>query len=298
MPRVIWKGSISFGLVHVPIALYSGEEHDELHLSLLDRRDLAPVGYKRVNKTTGEEVPWEDIVHGYEYEKGRYVVLSDEELQQANIEATQTVEIVDFISAEDIPMVYYDRPYILEPDKRGEKGYALLRETLRRTKKAGIAKVVLRNRQHIAVLLPYENVLLLNLLRYQNELRGTDQFKVPQENLSALGVKKQEIEMAERLVQSMVTKWKPEIYHDEYRDDVLRMIEEKIKAGETEVIREEFPEAPTRKGAEIIDLMAALKKSVQQREKGAKKSPSSGKPKTQSHGTSTRGKKTSRKRAS
>jgi DNA end-binding protein Ku len=301
MPRVIWKGSISFGLVHVPIALYSGEERDELHFTMLDKTDLSPVGYKRVNKTTGNEVPWEDIVRGYEYEKGHYVVLSEEELRLANIEATQTVEIVDFVSAQDIPMVYYDKPYFLEPDKRGEKGYALLRETLRRTKKAGIARLVLRERQHIAVLLPYDDMLLLNLLRYKNELRDTSQFKTPKENLIELGIKKPEMDMAERLVESMVTKWKPEQYHDEYRDDVLQMIDEKIKAGETEVLKEEVSEAPMRKTAEIIDLMAALKKSVQEREKGAKRSSTGGRKKTAARSntsTSSRGKKASRKRAS
>jgi DNA end-binding protein Ku len=297
MSRVIWKGSISFGLVHVPIALCTGEEHDELHLSLLDRRDMSPVGYKRVNKSTGEEVPPEEIVRGYEYEKGHYVVLSDEELRQANIEATQTIEIVDFVSAEEIPLIFYERPYFLEPDKRGEKGYALLRETLRRTKKAGIAQVVLRNRQHMAVLLPYENILLLNLLRYQDELRSPADLKVPKEDLSALGLKKQEVEMAERLVESMVTKWEPEKYHDDYRDDVLAMIDEKIKSGDTEVLKEVFPEAPARKGAEIIDLMAALKKSVQEREKAhAKVSHDVGKKK--GHVTAAKTKKAPAKRAS
>jgi len=297
MPRVIWKGSISFGLVHVPIALYSGEERDELHFSMLDKTDLSPVGYKRVNKTTGKEVPWEDIVRGFEYEKGHYVVLSDEELRQANIEATQTVEIVDFVAADEIPLVYYDRPYFLEPDKRGEKGYALLRETLRRTHKAGIARIVLRERQHMAVLLPFENVLLLNLLRYKNDLRDVDQFKVPKENLADLGIKKPEMEMAERLVESMVTKWKPEKYHDDYRDDVLHMIDEKIKAGETEVLKE-VGEVPARKTADIIDLMSALKKSVQEREKSARKTPAASRKKTSTSRTSSRGKKPSSKRAS
>ena len=300
MSRVIWKGSISFGLVHVPIALYSGEERDELHFNMLDKRDLSPVGYKRVNKTTGKEVPWDDIVRGFEYEKGHYVVLSDEELRQANIEATQTVEIMDFVSADEIPLVFYDRPYFLEPDKRGEKGYALLRETLRRTHKAGIARIVLRERQHIAVLMPFDKVLLLNLLRYKNELRGTQQFKVPSENLTDLGIKKPEIEMAERLVESMVAQWKPEKYHDDYRDDVLRMIDEKIKAGETEVLKEVVAETPSRKTAEIIDLMSALKKSVEERKKSAKKTKTAGSgKKTSTHSaSSSRRKKTSSKRAS
>lgn len=150
MPRAIWKGSISFGLVSVPVSLYPGEKRDELHLSLLDSKDFAPVGYKRVNKLSGEEVPSERIVRGYEYEKGEYVVLTEEDLKRANVEATQTVQIVDFVDGGQIPLAYYDRPYYLEPQKRGEKAYALLRETLRRTGKVGIAKVVLRTREHLA----------------------------------------------------------------------------------------------------------------------------------------------------
>src|SRR5690349_19502726 len=153
MARTIWKGSISFGLVNIPVALYPGEQSQEMHFSLLDQRDMSPVGYKRYNKNTGEEVTWEQIVKGYEYSKDQYVVLGEEEFRRANVKATQSIEIIDFVKAEQIPFIYFDRPYYLEPvAKIGEKGYALLRETLERTSRVGVANVVLRSRQHVALL--------------------------------------------------------------------------------------------------------------------------------------------------
>jgi DNA end-binding protein Ku len=271
MPRVIWKGSISFGLVHVPVGLYPAEQRDELHLAMLDRRDLSPVGYKRYNKNTGEETPWEEIVKGYEYEKGQYVVLGDEDLRRANAEATQTVEIVDFVPADEIPVMYLDKPYYLEPLQRGEKGYALLRETLRRTGKAGIAKVVLRTRQYLSALLPYGDVLVLELLRYQDELRKPAELKVPGPDLDALGIGAREVEMAERLVEGMAAEWQPEKYRDEYREDLLRLIEAKVQSGELAEVAQPTPEGPAR--AEVIDLMSLLKRSVEETQKARGKAP-------------------------
>jgi len=263
--RVIWKGSVSFGLVHVPVALYSAEQRSETHLSMLDRRDLSPVGYKRVNKTTGAEVPWEDVVKGYEYDKGQYVVLEDEDLERANVKATQTVEIAGFTDLADIPFMYFDKPYYLEPINKGEKVYALLRESLKRRKKAGIAKVVLRSRQYLAALVAQGDMLVLELLRYEHELRDPVQFSVPGHDLEALGIRPKELEMAERLVDDMSTAWDPSQYRDEYRDDLLALIEEKAGAGEVRA-RSGVEEVP--RGAEVIDLMSLLKRSVQ--EKGKK----------------------------
>jgi DNA end-binding protein Ku len=270
MARAIWKGSISFGLVHVPVSLYPGEKRDELHLAMLDSRDFAPVGYKRVNKSTGEEVPYEQIVRGYEYEKGEYVVLTEEDLKRANVEATQTVEIVDFVDANQIPFTFYDKPYYLEPQKRGEKAYALLRETLQHTGKVGIAKVVLHTREHIAALRPLGDVLVLDLLRYNEELRAADELKVPRGSLKELGISEKEVEMAQRLVESMVGSWEPEKYRDEYRDDLLHLVEDKVKAGQTHVLETPAPEAPPRM-AEVIDLMTQLRRSIEQREGGPAK---------------------------
>lgn len=293
MPRVIWKGSISFGLVHVPISLYSAEARgEELHLSMLDSRDLSPVGYKRINKTTGEDVTWDQIVKGYEYEKGEYVVLDEEDFRQANVEATQTVEIVDFVSQDEIPVTYFDRPYYLEPLKKGEKGYALLRETLRRTQRIGIAKVVLRAREHIAALLPHRNALVLNLLRYAYELRDVDDLKLPTADLAELRISDKELAMAERLVKDMVVDWEPEKYRDEYRDDLMRLIENKLSAGQTQVGTARG-EAPPTRTADVVDLMSLLKKSVE-----AKERPREGKERPRASSRGTARKSSSRKKKS
>lgn len=264
MPRAIWKGSISFGLVSVPVSLYPGEKRDELHLSLLDSKDFSPVGYKRVNKASGEEVPGERIVRGYEYEKGEYVVLTEEDLKRANVEATQTVQIVDFVDGDKIPLAFYDRPYYLEPQKRGEKAYALLRETLKRTGKVGIAKVVLRTREHLAALIPQGDMLMLDLLRYHDEIRPVEELHLPHGDLEELGISDKELDMAERLVESMVEEWQPERYHDEYRDDLLQLVEQRVASGQTHVIEAGPAEAPPRR-AEVIDLMTQLKRSVEER---------------------------------
>jgi DNA end-binding protein Ku len=261
MPRVLWKGAITFGLVNIPVSLHSAEQRETLDFTLLDRRNFAPVGYKRVNKKTGREVAWEQIVKGYEYSKGRYVALSDEDFKRANVEATQTVEIVSFVDAADIAPVYFDTPYYLSPGKRGEKGYALLRETLRRSGKAAVANVVVRTRQYVAVLLPVGSMLVLNTLRYADEIRSADDFELPREAKAS----PREVEMALKLVKDMSEKWKPGKYHDTYRDDLLARIQKKVKAGETREIAEPEEEEKTpRKGAEVIDLMALLKRSVEE----------------------------------
>jgi DNA end-binding protein Ku len=268
MARSIWKGSISFGLVNIPVALYSGEQRQEMHFTMLDKRNMAPVGYKRYNKITGEEVAWEQIVKGYEYDKDQYVVLGDEEFRRANVKATQSVEIIDFVKAEQVPFIYFDRPYYLEPvHKIGEKGYALLRETLKRTGRVGIANVVLRTRQHIALLAPLGNALVLNLLRYHYELRQPDDLKLPGNDLAALRINKKEIEMAERLVEDMATDWSPEKYKDEYRDDLMRVVEEKVAAGKTLEIEPTHAEETKPGGAQVIDFMTLLKRSVEEKEK-------------------------------
>lgn len=270
MARAIWKGSISFGLVQVPISLYSAEKRNELKLSMLDRRNVAPVGYKRINKATGEDVPWDEIVKGYEYEKGDFVLLGEEDFRKANIEATQTVEILDFVEAGEIPWTYFDKPYYLEPDKRGKKGYALLRETLRRTGKVGIARVVLHTREHLAALIPQGDMLVLDLLRFHDELRDPAEFSVPGGELEELGVSPKELEMAQRLVDSMVEPWEPDRYHDRYREDLLERIEEKIRAGQTHEI-EAPPREEARPRAEVIDLMSQLKRSVEETQKERRK---------------------------
>jgi DNA end-binding protein Ku len=263
MPRELWKGAIRFGLVHIPVSLYPAEQADELSFTMLDKRDLQPVGYKRYNKGTGDEVPFEDIVKGYEYEDGQYVTLDKEDFKRANVEATQAVDIVGFVAAKEIPPYYLESPYYLAPAKHGDKGYALLREVLERTGKVALANVVIRTRQHIAVLYPHDNVLILNTLRYQNELRPTKGLEVPKD-LKDAKVQPNEIKMAERLIDDMATKWDPKQYHDTYRDDLMKLIEEKA-AGHP---REATPKRAPRE-AEVIDFAKLLERSLASRKRGA-----------------------------
>ncbi len=268
MPRVLWKGAISFGLVHLPVGLYSAEKRNSFDLTMLDRRTMKPVGFKRYNKETGEDVSWDDIVKGYEYEKGRYVVLTEEDFKRANVEATQTVDILNFVDQTQIAPLYFETPYYLAPDKRGQKGYALLRETLRKTGKVGIATVVIRTRQYVAALIPMDDVIVMNTLRYANEIRAADDFEVPPKDLKAVGVSSREIEMAVKLVEGMTEPWQPERYHDTYHEDLLALIEKRVQAGQTELITE--PAAAEEEGpprGEVIDLMALLKRSVEEKSK-------------------------------
>ena len=188
MPRSLWKGAISFGLVNIPVILSSAENRNSFDLTMLDRRNMKPVGVKRYNKETEKEVEWDDIVKGYEYEKERYVVLTEEDFKRANVKATQTVDIVAFVEANEVAPTYFETPYYLAPDKRGEKGYVLLRETLRATDKIGIATVVIRTRQYLAALIPTGDVIVLNTLRYKNELISVKGLDVPSGNLKASGV--------------------------------------------------------------------------------------------------------------
>jgi DNA end-binding protein Ku len=263
MSRSIWRGAISFGLVHIPVVLLSAENRNSFDLTMLDRRDMKPVGFKRYNKETEKEVEWDDIVKGYEYEKGRYVVLTDEDFKRANVEATQTIDIMSFVDAEEIAPTYFETPYYLAPDKRGEKGYALLRETLKTTNKIAITTVVIRTRQYLAALIPSGEVIVLNTLRYKNELKPAKDIKVSSGNIRASGVSPREIKMAKTLVDEMTESWKPERYRDTYHEDLLKLIDRRIKAGRTEVITEteEHEERPVK--GEVLDLMALLKRSVQ-----------------------------------
>jgi DNA end-binding protein Ku len=267
MARGLWKGAISFGLVNVPVELYSAQKRSsELDMTMLDKRDLSPVGYKRVNKATGKEVPWDEVVKGYEYEDDKYVVLSEEDFRRANPEAAKTVDIQAFVELESIAPQFFDTPYYLIPGKRGEKAYALLRETLKKAGKAGIATVVIRTKQYLAALIAQEELLILNTLRYADELKEVSELKIPEAKVTS-----KELDMAMRLVDDMADEWKPEKYKDTYRHDLMKRIEEKVKAGETEEITEPEKEERAAKGADVIDLMSLLKKSVEKKGKEEKR---------------------------
>jgi DNA end-binding protein Ku len=271
MARSIWKGSITFGLVNIPVGLYSAEKREEVSFHLLDRKNKARVKYKRVNEETGREVAWEDTVRGFELDSGKYVILSDEDLQRASPEKTQTVDILDFVDPEEIDSAFFDKPYYLAPEKKGAKSYALLRETLKRTKKAGIAKVVIRSKQYLAAVIAEDDVIVLNILRFAHELRDPGELDLPR---GKEGVTERELDMAERLVEGMVDSWDPEKYRDDYYKDLMKMIHDRAKAGQLDEAPEAPPAPKPERAGNVVDLMALLKQSVEGGgRKPAKKAP-------------------------
>lgn len=269
MPQAIWKGSIRFGLVNIPVALYPAESPDDLDLDLIDKRDMARVGYERVNKSTGKKVAPDQVVKGYEVTDGKYVVVTDQDLKRAAPEATQTVDIVSFVKAEEISSLYYGKPYYLSPVSKGDKAYALLREALRRKERIAIAKLVVRTRGYVAAVYPLERVLVAQLLHYHHELRDPEDLDLPPAGTAKAGITAKELELADRLIDGMVEEWDPEAYKDDYRDQLLALIRRKAKAGAKAVVEEEEEEAAPAK-AEVVDLMALLKESVSGKSRGAK----------------------------
>ena len=247
MARALWKGAITFGLVHIPVELYPAEERKEFKFSMLDKRDFSPVGYKRYSKKSGKEVDWNNVVKGYEYEKDQYVVLSDEDFRRANVKASQTIDIEAFVPTGEIPLQYFDTPYYLVPTERGQKVYALLRETLRSTGRVAVAQVVIRTAQHLAVVVPVGKILMLNTLRYADELRPTKDFALPEEGLNGAHVTSKEVDLAKRLIDDMTEHWKADEFKDTYHQDLMRRIEEKIKKGETTEITEPDAEETKRR---------------------------------------------------
>lgn len=277
MPRSIWKGAVSFGLVHIPVSVVSATRQSGIDFDWLDERSLDPVGYKRINKTTGKEVPSEHIVKGIEHGKGKYVVLSEDEIHNALPEATRTIDILTFVEAREISILHFEKPYYLAPDKNGEKVYALLRDTLSAAGKVGVANLVMHSKQHLAVIMPLGDALVLNTLRWADEVRSAED--VGLEGLDAK-VSKKEVDMAQRLVDDMTEQWDPEQYHDTFRDNVMALVERKLKDGKLEAVAEE-PEAED-SGADVIDLTELLRRSL-----GGKKDKAKEAPKSKSSGRST-----------
>lgn len=276
MSRPIWKGQISFGLVNVPITLYSAEQRADLHFNLIDSRNSARIRYERVNEETGEEVPWDKIVKGYEYDGGSYVLFSEKELETASAELTKIIEIEQFVAREEIDPIYFDKPYYLVPGKGGEKGYVLLREAMAASGKVGIARVVIRTRQYIAALLAEGNALVLNLLRFHQEIRPVKDFDIPTGDPSRHKVRPKELELAEKLIEGMSGAWKPQEFDDEYRGALMKLIEKKIRSGQTKEIAEPEEEEEAAE-PRTINFMDVLVKSVEQRTAGKKPSPAKGK---------------------
>lgn len=263
MPSTIWTGSISFGLVNIPVSLATAEQRDDgLDFTLLDKRDSSPIGYQKISKRTGKPVPAGRIVRGVEQPNGSYVVVDDADLRRASPERTQRIDILAFVDASAIPPLYYDRPYYLETARGGERGYALFREALRKSGKIAVASVVVKTRQHLAAVLVYGQVLVLDVLRYAAELREFSKLRVPGSNLKSFRISDRELKMAERLVAEMTDDWDPKQYHDEYRDELLAFIRKRSRAGKVTAAPETEDEPAKPKRADIIDIAELLKRSL------------------------------------
>jgi DNA end-binding protein Ku len=267
MAHKIWQGTLSFGLVEIPVSLQSAAVPDDLKLVQLDRRDHAPIGYRRYNKNTGEEVAWGDVVRGYEVEDGRFVTLSDEDFEAADPDHGKVIEIVQFAGRDEIEPLFYETPYYVAPAKAGGKGYPLLVEVLEKTGRVGIARVVIRTREHMAAIYPRDGILVLDLLRFAHEVKDTSEVSVPAEAAKKGRSKPsaQELDMARRLVDEMTAPWKPEAHVDEYRERLLALVKRK---GKGEVI-EGVGKASRRAKAEVLDLMPLLKRSLERGASGA-----------------------------
>jgi DNA end-binding protein Ku len=257
MARGIWKGSLGFGLVTIGVELFNAEAPERLDLDMLDKRDMSRIGYLKINKTTGKPVDAKDIVKGYEITTNRYVLLTPEDIKEANPKATQTIDVFGFVARTDIPLPYYAKPYIVAPTKGSEKAYLLFGTVLDETDRVALANIVLRTRQYLAAVYPFDGALVAQLLRYDAELTKPADLGVTIPKGLAKAVRPQELAMAKRLVQEMATDWDPSAYRDEYRDDLLKLIKQRAKGAK---VGHEAPAAP--RETKVIDLMEALRRSV------------------------------------
>jgi DNA end-binding protein Ku len=273
MPRSLWRGAISFGLIYVPVNLFSASKDNTLPMHLLDSRDFAPVGYHRINKVTGKEVDWPHIVKGYEYKKGQYVALSDADFKHANVKASETIEIASFTDADQIPPLYFSTPYYLTPGKGGQKVYSLLRRALQATKKVAVATFVMRGRQHLCVVAPNDDALVLLTLRFPNEVLPSVSVNNDEGAGKSTAISAAELTMAKQLVEGMSAPFKPNQFKDTYRDDLLQRVKEKIKKKQTHSLEaEKLPESDRPK-AQVIDLMEALRNSLKKNKRTARAAP-------------------------
>ncbi len=266
MARPIWTGSISFGLLNIPIQLMSGERRTDIHFRMLDARNNAPVRYERVNADTGEEVPWKEIVKAYEFSKDNYVVLQPEDIERAATENHETIAIEAFVDADSVPLAYLEKPYILVPGKKAEKGYVLLREVLKKNNRVGIGRVVIRTREYLSMLTPQGDALMLMLMRFPQELVDVSEYELPEGSARAWHVTPREMEMAEMLMESMTEEWKPADYRDEFRERLSEVIKQRIKekkSAHVEDTREDEEEAET--ATNVVDFMSLLKKSLEKK---------------------------------
>jgi len=285
MARPIWKGQIAFGLVHIPISIFSAERRGDIGFKLIDSRNSARVRYERINEETGKEVPWDAIVKGYEYDEGSYVLLTEKDLEKVSVEMTRTVEIEQFVDLQEIESVYFDRPYYIVPGKGAEKGYMILRNALERSGKVGIATVVIRTRQYLSAVMPDGRALVLNLLRFPQEVVPATEFDFPGQDLKKYKVTEKELELAGELIDGMTEPWRPEKYHDEYRDALMKLIDHRIASGKTKVEEAPMEEEEIPAKSKTINFMDVLKQSLKKtassssRKKASARKPASHKKK-------------------
>ena len=254
MARAMWKGSIAFGLVNIPIELYSAVRDHRPKFRLLHAKDEAPVKYERVCQSEGKPVAWEDLVKGYEYEKGQFVVMTKDDFKTAAIERTKTIDILDFVDPNEIDERFFETPYYLQPAKGAERAYGLLRDAMKDSGKVGIAKIILRDAQHLAELEPHGDALVLTMMRFADELADLGDFRFPKD----AEIRPAEMKMATQLIESLTADWNPEKYTDEYRDNLLRIIHAKVKGRRPKLVERETPQQ-----ADVVDLMARLRASLE-----------------------------------
>lgn len=256
--RPIWKGDISFGLVSIPVQIVPVEEKQALHFHLLDSKDKSRIRYQRVNSNTGKEVPWDEIVKGYEFDKDNYIIVNEEAFEKASPEVFKSIDIEEFVDLAEIDPLYFEKPYYLIPGSKNQKAYVLLRESLKKTNKVGIAKVIIRTKEYLSLILPHNNALLLNLIHFAEDIRKEEDLNLPGDSLKAYKITEREIKMAVDLIKDMTDKWQPEKYHDDYREALTNWIEAQV----AKVEKQGGKKSPTRKHDDVIDFVALLKKSM------------------------------------
>jgi DNA end-binding protein Ku len=262
--RSIWKGNISFALVTIPISLFSATRRNELSFHYLHKKDMSEVSYKRFCDTENVEVPWDEITRGYEYEKGKYIEITDEDLDKADVELTKTIAITEFVQEDEIDPVYFDKPYYLEPQKGGERAYALMRDALKQSKRVGIAKVVLKSREHLAAVKAIGDMMTLQTMRFAHEIVDAGELNLPR----STEVSKKEMDLANILIDSMSDTFDPNKYKDDYHDKVLEVIQAKVQG-----VAPAAPAAKVKGPAQVVDLMEILKQSLTETKKSKQSRP-------------------------
>lgn len=266
----IWKGSISFGLLNIPVSLQSAQQSQDLSFSMLDEKDLAHIKYRKINAKTGKEVPYERIVKGYQFKPGQFVIMEDKDFERANVKATKTIDIEDFVPREDLDMMLFEKPYYLAPQKGAEKGYFLLKKALEKTDKVAIAKIVIRTKQHLCMLMPKSEYLILEILRFAHEIKEVNEVNYLEEVNPNVRFSERELKMAEDLIKGMSAKWKPEKYKDTYYDDIMKRIQAKVKAGKGKLVEEPVKEERIEESSNVVDLLPLLRKSLESKTKKPK----------------------------